>query len=61
MEGKQQNSGQGLEPEQATAKAAILAECDKLARDGRTMVSFWKKKRFRVSRERFRKGMTYVN
>lgn len=40
MEGKQQNSGQGLEPEQAAAKAAILAECDKLARDGGTMVSF---------------------
>jgi hypothetical protein len=43
---KQQNSGQGLEPEQAVAKAAILPECDKLARDERTMVvSFLELKR----------------
>jgi hypothetical protein len=44
MEGKQQNSGQGLAPELAAAKAAILAECGKLARDGRTMVSFLNQK-----------------
>jgi hypothetical protein len=44
MEGKQQNSGQGLAPEPAAAKAAILAECGKLARDGRTMVSFLNQK-----------------
>jgi hypothetical protein len=31
MEQQQQNNDQGLEPEQAAAKTAILAECDKLA------------------------------
>jgi hypothetical protein len=38
MEHEQQNNDQGPEPEQAAAKAAILAECDKLAAAGVTFV-----------------------
>jgi hypothetical protein len=34
MEHEHQNNDQGLEPEQAAAKAAILAECDSLAAAG---------------------------
>ena len=39
MEQPQQNNKQSLEPEQAAAKAAILAECDKLAAAGVTFVA----------------------
>jgi hypothetical protein len=38
MEDKQSNDQQ-LEPEQAAAKAALLAECDKLAAAGVTLVA----------------------
>ena len=34
MEQTQQNNGEPLEPEQAVAKAALLAECDRLSRSG---------------------------
>jgi len=39
MENTQQNNNQALEPGQAAAKAAILAECDKLATAGVTFVA----------------------
>jgi len=39
MEHTQQNKDQGLEPEQAAAKAAILLECDKLAAAGINFVA----------------------
>jgi hypothetical protein len=39
MEGTAQNHGQNLEPEQAAAKATLLAECDKLAAGGVTFVA----------------------
>jgi len=39
MEGTAQNHGQSLEPEQAAAKATLLAECDKLAAAGVTFVA----------------------
>jgi len=39
MEHEHQNNDQGLEPEQAAAKAAILAECDSLAAAGVTFVA----------------------
>ena len=39
MEDTQQNNKQALEPGQAAAKAAILAECDKLATAGVTFVA----------------------
>jgi len=39
MEQKQQNNTEPLEPQQAAAKAAILAECDKLAAAGVTFVA----------------------
>ena len=39
MEGTAQNHKQTLEPEQAAAKAALLAECDKLATAGITFVA----------------------
>lgn len=38
MENTQQNNNQALEPGQAEAKAAILAECDRLAAAGVTFV-----------------------
>jgi hypothetical protein len=39
MEGTAQNHGQNLEPEQAAAKATLLAECDELATAGVTFVA----------------------
>ena len=39
MENTQQNNNQSLEPGQAAAKAAILAECDRLAAAGVTFVA----------------------
>jgi hypothetical protein len=39
MEGTAQNHEENLEPEQAAAKAALLAECDKLAAAGVTFVA----------------------
>jgi hypothetical protein len=39
MEHEHQNNDHGLEPEQAAAKAAILAECDSLAAAGVTFVA----------------------
>ena len=39
MEDTPQNHDQTLEPEQAAAKAALLAECDKLAAAGVTFVA----------------------
>lgn len=39
MEDKQASDDQRLEPEQAAAKAVILAECDKLAAAGITFVA----------------------
>ena len=39
MEHEHQNNDPGLEPEQAAAKAAILAECDSLAAAGVTFVA----------------------
>jgi hypothetical protein len=39
MERKPSNAEQALLPEQATAKAAILAECDRLAEAGITFVA----------------------
>jgi hypothetical protein len=39
MEGKQPSNDQSLDPEQAAAKAALLAECDKLAAAGVTLVA----------------------
>ena len=39
MEGTAQNHGQNLEPEQAAAKATLLAECDKLAACGVTLLA----------------------
>jgi len=39
MEGTVQNHEQNLEPEQKAAKAALLAECDKLAAAGVTFVA----------------------
>src|SRR5579864_4189544 len=39
MGDKPQNHDQTLEPEQASAKAALLAECDKLATAGVTFVA----------------------
>ena len=39
MENTQQNNNQALEPGQAAAKAAILAECDRLAAAGITFVA----------------------
>jgi hypothetical protein len=39
MENTQQNNNQALEPGQAAAKAAILAECDRLAAAGVTFVA----------------------
>ena len=39
MEDKAQNLEQNLEPEQAAAKTALLAECDKLAVAGVTFVA----------------------
>jgi hypothetical protein len=39
MEKQPSNAGQALPPEQAAAKAAILAECDRLAEAGITFVA----------------------
>lgn len=39
MEGTAQNHVQNLEPEQAAAKAAVLAECDRLTAAGVTFVA----------------------
>ena len=39
MENKPSNSEQSLSPEEAAAKAAILAECDRLAEAGITFVA----------------------
>ena len=39
MEQTQQNNGEPLEPQQAVAKAAPLAECDRLAAAGVTFVA----------------------
>jgi len=39
MENKPSNSEQSLPPEEAAAKAAILAECDRLAQAGITFVA----------------------
>ena len=39
MEDAAQNNGQSLEPGQASAKAALLAECDRLAAAGITFVA----------------------
>ena len=39
MEQTQRNNGEPLEPEQAAAKAALLAECDNLATAGVTFVA----------------------
>jgi len=39
MENTQQNNNQSLEPGQTAAKAAILAECDRLAAAGVTFVA----------------------
>jgi hypothetical protein len=39
MDNTQQNNNQSLEPGQAAAKAAILAECDRLAAAGVTFVA----------------------
>jgi len=39
MEGKQPSNDRQLEPGQAAAKAALLAECDKLAAAGVTLVA----------------------
>ena len=39
MEQTQQNNGEPLEPQQAVAKAALLAECDRLAAVGVTFVA----------------------
>ena len=39
MEQTQQNNGEPLEPQQAVAKAALLAECDRLAAAGVTFVA----------------------
>jgi len=39
MEHPQQNNERSLEPEQAAAKAAILAQCDQLAVEGVTFVA----------------------
>jgi len=39
MEQKQQNNGEPLEPQQAAAKAPLLAECDRLAAAGITFVA----------------------
>ena len=39
MENTRQNNNQALEPGQAAAKAAILAECDRLAAAGVTFVA----------------------
>jgi len=39
MEGTEQNHEHALEPEQAAVKAALLAECDKLAAAGVTFVA----------------------
>jgi hypothetical protein len=39
MEGTGQNHDQALDPKQATAKAALLAECDTLAAAGVTFVA----------------------
>jgi hypothetical protein len=39
MENTQQNNNQALEPGQTAAKAAILAECDRLATAGVTFVA----------------------
>ena len=39
MENKPSNAEQALPPEQAAAKAAILAECDRLAEAGITFVA----------------------
>ena len=39
MENTQQNNNQALEPAQAAAKAAILAQCDRLAAAGVTFVA----------------------
>jgi hypothetical protein len=39
MEGPTENRDQKLDPEQAAAKAALLAECDKLAAAGVTFVA----------------------
>jgi hypothetical protein len=39
MEGTEQNHGNTLEPEQAAAKAALLAECDQLAAAGVTFAA----------------------
>jgi hypothetical protein len=39
MEQTQQNSGKPLEPQQAAAKAALLAECARLAAAGITFVA----------------------
>ena len=39
MENTQQNNNQALEPRQAAARAALLAECDRLAAAGITFVA----------------------
>ena len=39
MEQTQQNNGEPLEPQQAAAKTALLAECDRLAAAGITFVA----------------------
>ncbi len=39
MEQTQQNNGEPLEPQQAAAKAVLLAECDRLAAAGITFVA----------------------
>jgi hypothetical protein len=39
MENTQQNNNQALEPRQAGAKTALLAECDRLAAAGITFVA----------------------
>ena len=39
MEQTQQNNGEPLEPQQAVAKAALLAECDSLAAAGVTFAA----------------------
>ena len=39
MEQTQPNNGEPLEPQQAAAKAALLAECDRLAAAGVTLVA----------------------
>ena len=39
MENTQQNNNQAMEPRQAAAKAALLAECDRLAGAGITFVA----------------------